>query len=242
MSKELVWRRKRVGNITASELNEIFSASGKIVDGNIDYIRRKRFERKRGFRYPSYSKNFDIGHEQEKYAFEWFKANYPDIAMVYSLDNDLPEIPFWNVGWANFGASPDGYAANEGIVLEIKTVVSNQNTEYYSDELTSFEDKMATVRKEHGYQIAGLFLSNEAVKEVWLLKYMYQHDDCDEDISSPLDAWRGIVFKLRREDFDLEKIKERICLFDAFIDSAFESKAIKSGDYVLKDGVIEEKV
>ena len=95
-------------------------------------------------------------------------------------------------------------------------------------------------------QLAGQFLSNPKVKEIWVLKYIYQRDECDEDVSSPLDPWRGIIFKFKREDFNLLEVATRIKLFDLFIDSQFESKALKTlklllvsegGD--LKDAVLE---
>lgn len=246
MDKEFIWRKERLGRITASELGNIFSASGKIIDGNIDYIRHKRFERRHRFSYPVSAKNFEIGHEQEPYAMEWLRANYPDMEFVYAMD--LPTIPIWSADFANFSASPDGFTPDQSIAIEIKTVVGIGNAEYYDDEKTSYEDKKASVKKEHGMQLAGQFLSNPKVQEIWLLKYIYQRDDCDEDVSSPLEPWRGLVFKFRRDDFDLKEVAERIKLFDLFIDSDYETKAFKSlkfelisdtGD--LKDAVLQEK-
>lgn len=245
MDKEMAWKKERLGRITASELGDLFSASGKIIDGNVDYVRHKRFERLRGFSYPVSSKNFDIGHEQESYAIEWFRHNYPEVPIIYAME--LPLIPIWVADFANFSASPDAFTEDESIVIEVKTVVSNGNAEFYADELTSFEDKLASVKNEHGMQLAGQFLSNPKVKEIWVLKYIYQRDECDEDISSPLDPWRGIIFKFKREDFDLAKVASRIKLFDLFIDSNYESKALKTlklhlesetGD--LKDAILKE--
>ena len=245
MNKEMAWKRERLGRITASELGDLFSASGKIIDGNIDYVRHKRFERLRGFSYPVSAKNFDIGHEQEPYAIEWFRHNHPELPIIYAMD--LPLIPIWVADFANFSASPDAFTEDESIVIEVKTVVSNGNAEFYADEKTSYEDTLASVKKEHGKQIAGQFLSNSKVKEVWVLKYIYQRDECDEDVSSPLDAWRGLIFKFKREDFDLAEVASRIKLYDLFIDSDYESKALKTlklhlesetGD--LKDAILKE--
>ena len=42
----------RCGKITASELSEIMSASGKIIDGCVSYIRAKRWERLHGYSLP----------------------------------------------------------------------------------------------------------------------------------------------------------------------------------------------
>ena len=158
MDKEMAWKKERLGRITASELGDLFSASGKIIDGNIDYVRHKRFERLRGFSYPVSAKNFEIGHEQEPYAIEWFRHNYPELPIIYAME--LPRIPIWVADFANFSASPDAFTEDKSIVIEVKTVVSNGNAEFYADELTSYEDKLASVKKEHGMQIAGQFLIN----------------------------------------------------------------------------------
>ena len=71
MNKELVWKRKRLGCISASELDDIVSASGKIIDGNLSYIRKKRFERKHGYTLPVSSRPMEIGKEQEPYIAQW---------------------------------------------------------------------------------------------------------------------------------------------------------------------------
>lgn len=225
MDKEMVWKQKRLGVISASELGDIVSASGKIIDTNLDYVRRKRFERKHKFSLPVSARAFDIGHEQEPYAVKWFRANVPDVEIVYS--QDCAEIPFWRADWGRFGASPDCFTPDESIVVEIKTVVGNTTAEYYDDDATPYEDKMASVRKEHGMQIAGQFLSNPKVREIWVLKYLHQRDEVDEDTDTPLAPWRGHLFKFKREEFDLEELKNRIVLFDLFIDSGLDPKVLK---------------
>lgn len=241
MNKEQLWKKERLGRITASELSEIMSASGKIIDGNIDYVRRKRFERAYGFSYPVNSKNFEIGHVQEPYAIEWFRANHPDIPIIYAQECEL--IPIWVADFANFSASPDAFTEDESIVVEIKTVVGNTTAEYYADAHTSMEDKRKSVIKEHGAQLAGQFLSNPKVQKIYLVKYIYQRDDVDEDIQSPLSPWRGRVFSFEREDFDLEAIKKRILLFDLFIDSEYDSKELKTKTFdIVDDKLVEVEV
>lgn len=237
MDKELEWKKERVGLITASELGGIMSASGKIIDSNLDYVRKKRFERSRRFSLPVNGRALDVGHEQEPYAVRWFKANHPEREIIYSQDCD--KIPFWKVDWANFGASPDCFSPDESFVLEIKSVVGNTNLEFFADFYTSYEDKRAYVLKEHGDQLAGQFLSNEKVQEIWLLKYLYQRDEIDEDTDSPLATWRGIIFKFKREEFDLKRYKDRIVLFDTFIDSLYDPKVMKAPGVKMVNGLIE---
>ena len=226
MDKEKVWKAKRLGCISASELGRLFSLSGKVTEDNLDYVREKRFHRKHKFVLPVSGRALEIGKEMEHDAVEWLRANYPSLNIIYS--QELDEIPFWTVDWAKFGASPDCFTDDESIVFEIKNCVGNGTVYYFDDEYTSEEEKRKAVWKEHGNQIVGQFLSNDNVKEIWLVKYIYQRDDVMEDLDSPLDPWRGVVFKFKREDMDLESAKERIILFDNFIDS-------KENPSVLKD-------
>lgn len=232
--REREWRDERLGRITASELGHMFSASGKVIDTNVDYIRHKRFERRRGYVLPVSARAMEIGVEQEKYAYEWLKANYPELGLLYAQEQE--EIPVWKASWGEFSASPDTYTRDESLVVEIKTVVGNTAYEFYADERTSRDDIRATILSEHGYQIAGQFLSNDKVREIWLLKYLYMHDDIEDDIDSPLASWRGVIVRFTREDFDLEAIKERIILFDRFIDSGYDAKELKKGSWSVVDG------
>lgn len=235
MEREDKWMQKRLGRITASELGSITSASGKIIDGNVDYIRTKRWERNHGYSLPISSKAMEWGRENEPYAIEWYRANFPDSQVVYS--QELPEIPFWtNPSVKNFGASPDAFTEDESMVLEIKNVYSNGNIEFFFDPDTSYEEKKAKVAKEHIDQILGQFISNPAVKTVRLLKYCAQNDDIPQDTDSPLAAWRGIVFDFQREEYisSIEEMIERINLFNAFIASKKNPSDFKQGDWFLE--------
>lgn len=225
MDKERVWKAKRLGCISASELNDLFSRSGKVTEANMYYIRKKRFHRKHRFELLVSGRALEIGKEMEHDAVEWVRANYPSLDLVYA--QDLDEIPFWKVDWANFGASPDCFTSDESIVIEIKNCVGNDTVYFFDDEYTDEAKKRKEVLKEHGNQIAGQFLSNEKVQEIWLVKYIYQRDDIMEDLDSPDAPWRGKVFKFKRSDFDLEKAKDRIILFDKFIDSKDDPEKLK---------------
>ena len=217
MDKEQQWLKRRLGYISASELNNLCSKSGKVTKENISYIRRKRFQRKHGFTYPVSGYALDMGKIMEHDAVLWFRENYPEVPIIYT--QELSEIPFWTVDWAKFGASPDCFTEDQSIVVEIKNLVGNNTAEFFDDTYTPYETKKAFVIEEHGNQICGQFLSNEKVQEIWLVKYIYQRDEVDEDIDSPLAPWRGLVFKFRREDFDLDSTKQRIIKFDNFIDT-----------------------
>lgn len=237
MDKEQKWLQKRLGKITASELSSITSASGKIIDGTLSYIRSKRFERNHGFALPVSSKEMQIGKEQEPYAIEWYRSNYPQSKVVYS--QELPEIPFWtNPLVHDFGASPDAYSPDEMIVLEVKCCVSNGKIEFYFDPATSFEEKKTMAAKEHLDQIIGQFISNPRVMLVRLLKYCPSNDDILQDTDSPLAPWRGIVFEFERKDYEksIADMIERINLVNAMIDSGRNPSEFKKGDWRVENG------
>lgn len=235
MANREKWLKQRCGFLSASMLSEITSKSGKIIDGNLSAIRKKRFERRFGFSLPVTSKAMEIGVETEPYIIEWFRNQYPDMPIVYSQEEK--EIPFWTVDWAKFGASPDAYTPDERIVIECKTVVSNTNIEFFSDIYTSYEEKLKAVWDEHGDQILGQFLSNPKVEQIWVVKYIPQNDEIMEDRDSPLDVWRGSVFVFKREDYteSIEAMKQRILLFDAMIDSHINPSEFKEGIWYLDE-------
>lgn len=235
MDKEQKWLQKRVGMITASELGNITSASGKIIDGNISYIRSKRWERKHGFSHPISGRALDIGNEQEPMIYKWVMANLGLNEVVYS--KDLPEIPFWISTDSLLGASPDAFVPSQRLVLEFKTLVGATAIEFFGDDYTSYEEKKAAVWKDHGDQLLGQFLSNDAVDEIWLVKYIYQDDDIIKDTDSPLAPWRGLVFKFARKDFEesLAEMHERIRLFDKMIDAPINPSEFKKGEWFVDE-------
>lgn len=235
MNKEKNWLRKRLGMITASELGQIVSASGKIIDGNLSYIRAKRWERKHGFSHPVSARAMDIGNEQEPMIYQWAVENLGITDIVYS--KDLPEIPFWVAKDCPVGASPDAYTKDMSIALEFKTLVGATSIEFFGDEFTSYEEKKLAVWKDHGDQLLGQFISNDLVKEIWLIKYIYQDDDIMDDTDSPLAGWRGLVFKFKRCDYEesIGVMKERIILFDKMIDSSVNPSDFKKGNWYVND-------
>lgn len=242
MTKEDKWLRKRLGMITASELGDITSASGKIIDSNLSYIRAKRWERKHGFSHPVSARAMDIGNEQEPMIAEWCRKNLGIGEIVYS--KELPEIPFWISTDSRVGASPDAFTPDKRIVIEMKTLVGATSIEFFGDDYTPYEEKKLAVWKDHGDQILGQFISNSAVQEIWLVKYIYQDDDIMADTDSPLASWRGLVFKFDRKDYEssIEEMRERIRLFDAMIDAPINPSEFKKGEWhILPDGQLSRK-
>lgn len=241
-SKEDIWLKKRVGVITASELSAITSKSGRIIEGCVDFIRSKRWERKHGFAHPVSAKAMDIGNEQEPYIAAWCRANLPFETIVYS--KELPEITIWSAPDCPLGASPDAYTPDERIVLEFKTLVGAKGIEFFDDEYTPAEEKKKAVLSDHGDQLLGQFISNPKVEEIWLIKYIYCDDSIMEDRDSPLAPWRGHVFKFLRKDYvaSIDEMKKRICLIDKMIDAPINPSEFKSGEWYLdKNGELKLK-
>lgn len=235
MDKEQKWLHRRLGMITASELGLLSSASGKITDGNLSYIRAKRWERKHGFSHPVSARAMEIGNEQEPMIFEWCKANLGFNEIIYS--KDLPEIPFWIAIDCPTGASPDAFVPSHRVVFEFKTLVGATAIEFFGDEYTSYEEKKLAVWKDHGDQLLGQFISNSAVEEIWVVKYIYQDDDILKDTDSPLAPWRGLVFKFARKDYEasIEELRRRIILFDKMIDAPINPAEFKKGEWYVDD-------
>lgn len=228
--------------ITASELGQITSASGKIIDGNLSYIRAKRWERKHGFSHPVSARAMDIGNEQEPMIIEWCRANLGIGEIVYS--KDLSEIPFWISTDCPVGASPDAFTPDMRTVIEAKTLVGATSIEFFGDEYTPYEEKKLAVWKEHGDQLLGQFISKSSVEEIYLVKYIYQDDDIMADTDSPLEPWRGLVFNFKRSDYGVSilEMQERIRLFDKMIDAPISPSDFKKGEwYVDGDGVLRKK-
>lgn len=242
MSKEDIWLRKRLGMITASEVGELTSASGKIIDGNLSYIRKKRWERKHGFAHPISAYAMEIGNQQEPMIYQWALANLGFNEIIYS--KDLPEIPLWIAPDCPLGASPDAYVPSERLVFEFKTLVGATAIEFFGDEHTSYEEKKIAVWKDHSAQILSQMISNPNVEEIWLIKYIYQDDDIMADLDSPLAPWRGLTFKFKRDDYEesIAEMKERIRLIDAMIDAPINPSEFKKGEwYIAANGELKRR-
>jgi hypothetical protein len=243
MNREEQWMKKRLGMITASELGQITSARGGIIDGNVAYIRQKRFERNRGYALPVSSKAMDVGNETEPMIAEWAKANL-DVARELVYSKDIPEIPFWIAPDCPLGASPDAFTPDETVEFEFKTLVGNETTEFFCDPYTSYEEKKLRVWKEHGDQMLGQFIAKPSVQTIVLIKYAPQRDDIMADTDSPLAEWRGSVFYFARKDYEasIAEMRKRVILFDAMIDAKMSPSEFKSGQwYVSEDGELKVK-
>ena len=149
--KELNWFRKRVGVITASEVDKLFSASGKWIEGNITYLYQKQYERTYNEPLcPKSARSLTLGTENEPYAIEWMRSQHPEWIIKHcSVDYD--EIIFVKNDWG-LGGSPDGFVFEEDILtklIEIKCVVGDKQICRYFSNTLPYEKKRIEAFEEH---------------------------------------------------------------------------------------------
>lgn len=214
------WRNQRVGAISASQLYRLMRRNRNIPWGDtaISYLQEVEMERHLNrVVVDTDSQVLRFGRENEPYAIEWLRENVSPEILYY--ETDFAEKPFIKVDWANFGATPDAEWVEKNILIEIKCVFSfGQICNYFSPS-RPYEAKRANALEEHREQIAGQFLAKPDIKEIWLLKYNPQRDEIDEDMLSPTDESRGILFKFTREEMGiyLDEVKHRIIWADMYL-------------------------
>lgn len=242
MTKEEIWRRKRIGKITSSCLHLLNSKSGKWTQTNISYLYQLQRERLLGQpkpNNPTYA--MQIGIDNEKYAIEWLRHNCIGVEILH-CDEDFDEKIFIETDFG-LGDSPDGYMkvdGNQDVVIEIKCVVSDTDLAWLFSPTVDYEKKYVSVLKQHEDQILGHLLAHPNAERVLLLKYDPQIDSDEYDLRSPLDASRGIKFSYWRSDMKqkLEILKERIQFADAYLDSGNDIDEINTywDEYKKKQG------
>lgn len=223
MTKEEIWRRKRIGKITSSCLHLLNSKRGKWTQTNISYLYQLQRERLLGQpkpNNPTYA--MKVGIDNEKYAIEWLRHNYPNEEILH-CDEDFDEKIFIETDFG-LGDSPDGYMTrNDGkdVVIEIKCVVSESDLAWIFSPTVSFFKKKSEVEKQHIDQMLGHLLAHPNSDSVFLVKYDPQIDSDEYDIRSPIDKSRGLVFEFNREWYkdELDILKERIQFADSYLNS-----------------------
>lgn len=228
--KELNWLKKRVGVITASEVDKLFSASGKLIEGNITYLYQKQYERTYNEPLcPKSARSLTLGTENEPYAIEWMRRQHPEWIIKHcSVDYD--EIVFVKNDWG-LGGSPDGFVFEEDILtklIEIKCVVGDKAICRYFSNTLPYEKKRIEAFEEHKYQILAQFLLFPEVDEIILLKYRPQFDDNPFDVRPVLDESRGLEFTYTRKEMGdmLQVVEDRVRFADEYLKSGQDLEMI----------------
>ena len=231
--KELNWFRKRVGVITASEVDKLFSASGKWIEGNITYLYQKQYERAYNEPLcPKSARSLTLGTENEPYAIAWMRNKYPELVIRHcSVDYD--EIIFVKNDWG-LGGSPDGFIFINGEkeipdkLLETKCVVGDKQICRYFSNTLPYEKKRIEAFEEHKFQLYAQFLLFPEVEEIILLKYRPQFDENPFDMLDVLDESRGIEFTYTRKEMGdmLQVVEDRVRFADEYLKSGQDLEMI----------------
>lgn len=139
--KEIEWKEKRRGKITASTLPDLMKAGKGCPFGKaaLDAMYLVRYERRTGtMRENGSNKAFDWGHENEPLAVEWVRSQLMN--EIKSCTTDFKDIVF-NEPFEGFGDSPDFYVYGfDGKVIalgEIKCPMSQGKSNHCNSEIPS---------------------------------------------------------------------------------------------------------
>lgn len=208
--KEIEWKEKRQGKITASTLPDLMKAGKGCLFGKtaLDAMYLVRYERRnKTIRENGSNKAFDWGHENEPLAVEWVRTQLMN--EIKSCTTDFEDIVF-NEPFEGFGDSPDFYVYGRDkkvIALgEIKCPMSQGKIE--SLQFTSSIDE----KDEHYWQFLGHFLGRPDVDKLYYVIYDGYMND-------------GRILEMNRADHveNIQKLYDRIRLASEMIDESIRS-------------------
>jgi hypothetical protein len=246
-TKEREWFLHKVGKFSASNADKLMSASGKWIEGNIDYLYELQYQRLTGEPTPPvYARPMQLGIENEPYGIEWIRSNKPELNILH-CESDFTEKVFEEpYEGLMFGVSPDAFVMDakpsaewNGIcgeyvkshisaLLEVKCVVGRKNTVRYFSPTLDFDTKRDMAKKEHIWQMAAQLFAYPNVETIFLLKYLPQIDDNPWDLRSVTDPTRGLLFEFSRDELivEIRTIEMRIRYADAYIKSGKDLEMI----------------
>lgn len=167
--KEIEWKEKRQGKITASTLPDLMKAGKGCPFGKtaLDALYVVRYERRTGaMRENGSAKAFDWGHDNEPLAVEWVRTQLMN--EIKSCTTDFDDIVF-NEPFEGFGDSPDFYVYGfDGKIIalgEIKCPMSQGKIESLQFENTIDE------KNEYYYQFLGHFIGRPDVDKLYYVIY-----------------------------------------------------------------------
>lgn len=236
-SKERQWHLKKIGKFSASCADDLLSASGKWIQGNISYLLEIQYQRETNEpKPPVSSRQMTLGKENEPYAIEWLRANYPKMDIRHcdaDFTDKVFEEPYPDL---MFGASPDAFLVknfdqrseivyNEDFkkhikaLIEVKCLVGREETLRYMSSIIPYNTKRERAKKDHGNQMAAQMFAYPEIDLIYLLKYLPQIDDNEFDLRSVLDPSRGVLFEFSRDDLsvDIDIYAKRVRFADEWL-------------------------
>lgn len=234
--REYRWQLKRIGKITASEVENIMTASGKWTQTAISYL--YKIQRQRTIKEPAPIKNarsLEWGKVNEPNAVEWLRENLLQEkykkCTIFHCDAEGDE-KFFIEGDNNFGGSPDAYLMRGRKIaayIEIKCTYGEEETNRIFSPTMPYERKRDRVLKEHLWQMVGQMALPNAPDKIILLKYDAQDTFNVFDLRSPTDPSRGIWFEFSREELSpyIEQLKERVAFANKCLDDGIDLDEIQ---------------
>lgn len=235
--REYRWQLKRIGKITASEVDKIMTASGLWTKTAVSYL--YKIQRQRTIREPAPIKNaksLKWGKENEAEAINWLRANMLKGKLknytIFHCDVDGDEKVFIE-GDNNFGGSPDAYLMKgDNIVayIEIKCVYGEEETNWIFSPTVPEERKRKRVLDEHMWQMAGQMSLPNAPDKIFLIKYDAQDIFNEFDVRDPEDSSRGLIFEFTREELapHIENLKKRVAFANKCLEEKIDLDSIQS--------------
>ena len=208
--KEIEWKEKRRGKITASTLPDLMKAGKGCPFGKaaLDAMYLVRYERRTGtMRENGSNKAFDWGHENEPLAVEWVRSQLMN--EIKSCTTDFKDIVF-NEPFEGFGDSPDFYVYGfDGKVIalgEIKCPMSQGKIESLQFGNTIDE------KDEYYWQFLGHFLGRPDIDKLYYVIYDGYVND-------------GRILEMNRADHveNIKNLYDRIRLASEMIDESIRS-------------------
>jgi hypothetical protein len=208
--KEIEWKEKRRGKITASTLPDLMKAGKGCPFGKaaLDAMYLVRYERRTGMmRENGSNRAFDWGHENEPLAVEWVRSQLMN--EIKSCTTDFKDIVF-NEPFEGFGDSPDFYVYGfDGKVIalgEIKCPMSQGKIESLQFGNTIDE------KDEYYWQFLGHFLGRPDVDKLYYVIYDGYTNE-------------GRILEMNRANHadNIKKLYDRIRLASEMIDESIRS-------------------
>lgn len=234
--REYRWHLKRIGKITASEVGNIMTASGKWTQTAVSYL--YKIQRQRTIRQPAPIKNaksLKWGKENEPEAIEWLRENFLcgkyKKRTIFHCDKEGEEKVFIE-GENNFGGSPDAYLMRGKKIeafIEIKCTYGEEETNRMFSPTLPYERKRERVIQEHLWQIVGQMSLPNAPDKLFLLKYDAQDTFDEFDVRSTTDPSRGLLFEFSREELApyIATLKERVAFANKCLDEGIDLDGIQ---------------
>ncbi len=177
--KNARWKKDRCGKITASPSPKIMKGTAKeyFSKTGLSELLYTKFERRTGIlRTEIRCSSFDFGHENEPFALDKYREEFPDL-IIKSCSDDFDDIMFIvpEEFDGKFGDSPDAYVYDkEGVLIAVAEVKCNVSESKFE----SLRDvKEITNKHEYWWQFIAHLVCHPTVDRLVWLNYCPTSDE-----------------------------------------------------------------